>query len=418
MRRYSWILVVLFIFAGCSKKTADNETQSTNNGQEESDLAANEENAGPRPFKFTVDLEKYYTQPVCEEDEYNCKSYKDLGMKPVIPIHVTEISGAKILYDLDCDGDGKYEQRGLTRSSECAYSGQTGSFQIAIRGEIPGLVLCGDEYPDDNQIGFSDRRGPVSIDQWGDIEWRTMHGFAQFCDLVALKAQDNPNLSHVTDMSEMFHEATAFNQPIDQWDVSHVTNMTDMFNGANAFNQPLNSWDVSHVTHMTRMFAGCFDFNQPLDKWNMSAVTDISYMFALCRSFNQPIGGWNVSSVTNMAGVFTEASSFNQPLDKWDVSHVTNMDGMFRGTSVFNQPIGNWDVSSVTIMEGMFNRSEVFNQPLDKWDVSHVTTMNAMFWGASSFSQNIDGWNVSAVRDMHGMFQNTGRKKLPKWFRE
>ena len=32
---------------------------------------------------------------------------------------------------------------------------------------------------------------------------------------------------------------------INNWDVSKVTNMEDVFRNASSFNQPLNNWDVS-----------------------------------------------------------------------------------------------------------------------------------------------------------------------------
>ena len=48
----------------------------------------------------------------------------------------------------------------------------------------------------------------------------------------------------------MFDYATAFNQPLNNWDTSKVTNMRGMFYSARAFNQPLNNWDTSKVTNM------------------------------------------------------------------------------------------------------------------------------------------------------------------------
>merc|ERR1712194_454040 len=58
--------------------------------------------------------------------------------------------------------------------------------------------------------------------------------------------------SRVTDMSGMFLNAKAFNQPL-TFDTSSVINMRGMFAGADAFNQPL-SFDVSSVTMMDFMF--------------------------------------------------------------------------------------------------------------------------------------------------------------------
>ena len=50
---------------------------------------------------------------------------------------------------------------------------------------------------------------------------------------------------------------------------------------------PLNNWDVSNVTDMGEMFNDATSFNQPLDNWNVSNVTDMVGMFESTR-FNQP----------------------------------------------------------------------------------------------------------------------------------
>ena len=52
----------------------------------------------------------------------------------------------------------------------------------------------------------------------------------------------------------MFESATAFNQPIGNWDVSNVTDMFGMFAGNSVFNQPIGDWDVSNVTNMIICF--------------------------------------------------------------------------------------------------------------------------------------------------------------------
>ena len=109
----------------------------------------------------------------------------------------------------------------------------------------------------------------------------------------------------MTDMSEMFQNATSFNQPLNNWNVSNVTNMNEMFRNearyrshTSSFNQPLNKWNVSNVTHMYRMFQNATSFNQPLNDWNVSNVKSMHSMFAGATSFNQPLNNWNVSSLS------------------------------------------------------------------------------------------------------------------------
>jgi surface protein len=59
----------------------------------------------------------------------------------------------------------------------------------------------------------------------------------------------------------MFSNASAFNQPIDSWNVSSVVDMDSMFFnnpmfGTSSFDQPIGSWNVGNVTNMSSMFAG------------------------------------------------------------------------------------------------------------------------------------------------------------------
>ena len=286
-----------------------------------------------------------------------------------------------VKYDLDCEGDGEFEYKGLTNDNKCIYKRNSGKHQIWLRGEIPGMFLCArrdscmDDCPENAKCEkciipgvpdvFDDSKyAVVSIDSWGDVSWKSMHLFAARCYALDKLPEGSPDLRQVKDMSGMFSAAKKFNQPIEHWDVSNITNMSVMFSRAESFNQPLENWNVSNVT-------------------------DMNHMFSIARSFNQPLEKWDVSNVTNMSGMFygyisfceTCRSAFNQPLEKWNVSNVTNMHGMF------------WDAIS-------------FNQPLEKWNVSNVTDMGAMFVGAKSFSHYPKSWVVPA-RDVDYMFTGT-----------
>ena len=175
-------------------------------------------------------------------------------------------------------------------------------------------------------------------------------------------------MSGVTDMSNMFVEASSFDGNLSAWNVSTVTRMESMFSKAAAFDGDVSTWDVSKVTDMSYMFASSA-FDGDVSSWNVSSVTNMESMFDAAESFNRPLNGWNVSSVTNMADMFLGASDFNQPLNGWNVSSVTSMNGMFDTAESFNQDISDWDVSSVTNMEYMFYDAEAFDQNLGKWYV-------------------------------------------------
>ena len=179
------------------------------------------------------------------------------------------------------------------------------------------------------------------------------------------------DVSHITDMNEMFYEAETFNEDISLWDTSNVTSMKRMFQGANSFNQDIGGWDTSKVTDMKFMFEGARAFNQPLN-WKTSNVEYMSYMFAWADSFNADISMWDTSKVRYLDSMFHKAISFNQDISGWNTSNVVNMAGMFFGAKVFNQDIGNWNTSNVTNMSHMFRNARAFDQDISNWDVSRM----------------------------------------------
>ena len=55
-------------------------------------------------------------------------------------------------------------------------------------------------------------------------------------------------------MQSIFRRASAFNQPIGNWEVSSVTNFKHMFNEATSFNQDISDWNVSAGTDFFNAF--------------------------------------------------------------------------------------------------------------------------------------------------------------------
>src|SRR5690554_3631457 len=209
-----------------------------------------------------------------------------------------------------------------------------------------------------------------SIEQWGTNQWQTMKEAFKNCVNLVINATDNPDLSQVVSVSNMFENTTSFNQSINHWDVSQLTNLSKMFYGATSFNQSLNDWDVSNATNMSEMFEGA-------------------------ASFNQSLNNWDVSNVSNMTGMFKNATSFNQPLNNWNISNLWGLPMMFEGASSFNQPLNDWDVSNLSYLYRTFANAISFNQPLNNWNVTNVTNMNNMFYGATSFNQSLASWNFN-----------------------
>ena len=72
---------------------------------------------------------------------------------------------------------------------------------------------------------------------------------------LTITATDTPDLSDCTSACYMFAGDHA-NPNLAGADVSHITDMTGMFYNNTAFNQDISSWNTSSVTNMSNMFYG------------------------------------------------------------------------------------------------------------------------------------------------------------------
>ena len=175
--------------------------------------------------------------------------------------------------------------------------------------------------------------------------------------------------------------------PIADWDTSQVTNMSNLFANATTFNEPLTRWDTSNVVSMDSMFHHATAFNQPLDHLDTSRVDQMSYMFSGASAFNQPLNNrWDTSNVVTMKSMFANATAFDQPLAQWDTSRVENMSYMFYNATAFNQPLSRWNTQNVRYMNAMFQGATSFNHSLREWDLARWVDRARMFDGATAFN--------------------------------
>jgi len=210
-------------------------------------------------------------------------------------------------------------------------------------------------------------------------------------------------VSSVTDISNMFNGATSFNQDMNGWFFQNVTDMSNMFKGASAFNcgtQTQFYFTVNETTpiNMSGMFQNAVAFNQPINytAFITSAVTDMSNMFNGAILFNQYMNGFDVSNVTNMSGTFQGATAFNNSLSGWNVSKVTNMSYMFQNATKFNQSLSTWNISSVTNIIHMLDEcglsSTKYNSTLKGWSaLSSPTVQSSLDFAGYGLVYSPDG---------------------------
>ncbi|AYQ35902.1 BspA family leucine-rich repeat surface protein [Runella sp. SP2] len=282
-------------------------------------------------------------------------------------------TGTGYSYDVDWNNDGIYDEFGLTGNVTHNY-GTAGTYTVAIRGAFPRIY-----FHDDNDISKI-----LTVNQWGDIDWKSFEDAFEGCTNLEINASDKPDLNDVTNMRNMFTAITAINQDISAWDVSSVQDMSNMFSSIVSFNQDISGWDVSKVTNMSTMFAGATAFNQDISGWDVSKVTDMTGMFASATAFNQNISGWDVSKVTNMTGMFLGATAFNQSLGAWGTKFNASVD-LTEMLSSCGMSIANYDATLIG-----FNQGTVTGRNLGATGLQYCTAQSAR----TNLTTN-KGWTIT-----------------------
>jgi surface protein len=229
-----------------------------------------------------------------------------------------------------------------------------------------------------NTLSANWQQRVTRIVQWGKaIGWTNFTEACRGCTQNVQMPSDIPRTAdgyaaNVTNMTNMFFGATAFNQNIGYWNTAAVTSMGSMFQGATSFNQDIGLWNTAAVQNMQGMFQGAPAFNQNIGSWNTAAVTSMGGMFSGATSFNQDIGLWNTAAVASMQNMFASAINFNQNIGSWNTAAVTNMGGMFANASAFNQNIGSWSLRTAGVtLTNMLNNcgmnTENYSRTLIGW---------------------------------------------------
>ena len=310
-------------------------------------------------------------------------------------------------YSVDCNNDGTFEHTDINESFTCQYPSRRDAQNIAIKGTFPAIYFNND----------GDKEKLLEIVNWGNIEWKSMSYAFKGAVHLTVTATDNPDLSNVHYMDDMFSGDTnlTFTNPIDDWNTSSVYNMNRMFHGAEKFNKPIGNWDISNVTGMQDMFYNAKSFNQPIGNWDVSNVVYFDNLFNGATAFNQDIGRWDTSSGEQMWSMFQYATSFNQDIGDWDVSKVKDMRDMFYKATAFNQDIGDWDVSGITSSAGLQNVLRAtplfisnYDSLLQRWsEIDTLVDDVAFNVGTAEYCEGEDGKEL-IIDNHHWTFTDGG----------
>ena len=165
-------------------------------------------------------------------------------------------TGTGYNYNVDW-GDGVVETE-LKGNKTHTYE-KEGEYVVKVIGKFP-------------RIYFRALDGDVlhirSVLQWGNIKWKSMASAFYGCDDMNVEAKDTPDLSNVTDMSEMFFsyrvedsgEYSAFDADISKWDISTISNMDGLLGGTKIstsnYDKLLSEWSKLELQRNVTFDAG------------------------------------------------------------------------------------------------------------------------------------------------------------------
>lgn len=266
-------------------------------------------------------------------------------------------------------------------------------------------------------------------------------GYRQPESLEELKALVNDpkvdlgkiDVSKVTSFEGLFKNSTRTDfSGIEKWNVSHVTNMRQMFYNAKFFNADISGWDVSHVTAMSQMFYKTKSFDQDLGSWDMSGMKGhlngrfLNNMFNHADKMNQrvfneymelgkqnivPEERFNFLSVPRprdykkliVPHTSNDVKEIFERLDdfaKMDTSAVTSLDHVLEDSkkSHLNE-FDSLDLSNVKTANGLGKNAKNLNQKIP--DLPDVKYANEMLKGATSYQQPVP--KMDQVKQLDGL---------------
>ena len=241
------------------------------------------------------------------------------------------------------------------------------------------------------------------------------------------------DVSKVTSFEGLFKNSTRTDfSGIEKWDVSHVTNMRQMFYNAKFFNADIGGWDVSHVTAMSQMFYKAKSFSQDLGSWDMSGMKGhlngrfLNNMFKHADKMNQrvfneymelgkqnivPEERFNFLSVPRprdykkliVPHTTNDVKEIFERLDdfaKMDTSAVTSLDHVLEDSKKSHlKEFESLDFSSVKSANGLGKNAENLNQKIP--DLPDVMYANEVLKGATSYQQPVP--KMDQVKQMDGL---------------
>jgi surface protein len=308
-------------------------------------------------------------------------------------------TGGGYSYDVEYDGNFLYGQTGDVTLE----FGVSGTYDVKIIGTFPRVYFK----------TAGDKAKLVDVKQWGNNAWTAMSASFYNCtSLTTITATDEPDLSGVSSLNEMFRNSGLTTLDLSGWDVSTITDLGLMFyNCTSLTTLTLTGWVTTALTSTNSMFSFCLSLTAlDVNGFDMTGVTVISGMFRDCNALTTlDLSGWDVSAVSSFSTLFSNSIGLvTIDLTGWTTTALTNTVIMFSGCTSLTTitGLGGFDMNGVTTTDRMFlNCNSLNTDYVSTWDVSTVSDMGQMFQNCSAMTAlDVTSWVTSSVIKTDYMF--------------
>ena len=215
-----------------------------------------------------------------------------------------------------------------------------------------------------------------------------------------VKMRNKLNLSHVTDISNMFKDCSNLHEVDLEW------------------------FGVMKLKNMEALFSGCKELTNILNigKLNTSLVTNFDRIFNLCKNLKnsedlEPISNFKTGHGESFVEMFKGCSSL-VPLpniSNWDMKNAKDLRGMFKNCKNLTvlPDISEWNVENVESMEEMFSGCERLRlkslHDFKKWNLKKLRVINKIFFGCQFISKCNELYGRNPQIEDFFKFANTNR---------
>ena len=185
--------------------------------------------------------------------------------------------------------------------------------------------------------------------------------------------------------------------------LSHVTDISNMFKDcSNLLKVDLEWFGVMKIKNMEALFSGCKELTNILNigKLNTSLVTNFDRIFNLCEKLKNlediaRFSNFKTGHGESFVEMFKGCSSL-VPLpniSNWDMKNAKDLRGMFKNCKKLTvlPDIKEWNVENVESMEEMFSGCEGLRlkklPDFKKWNLKKLKVINKIFFGCQFISK-------------------------------